>query len=250
MGFAPDLDRIMKCVRSDKQMLMYSATWPQSVRELAIKHLGNTEKVVTVSIGSMDKMKANENITQKFQFFSSDQEKDPFLFGFLLDNLNKKILVFCDRKRRCKDWANFCNERSLHAEALCGGKNQNARERALDAFKSGRSKVMFATDVAARGLHINDIDIVINYFMPHPKCEEYIHRIGRTARAGKKGLAISYFVAQWDSWCAKEMIQIIRKSGQPVPQELVKMKNTRKSRKHGWADCTPKITKADLASLK
>ena len=241
MGFAPTLNRIMECVRPDKQMLMYSATWPRAVRQCAIKHLGNKENVVTVAIGSMDKMKANENITQKFQFFSSDKQKDPYLFKFLCENREKKILVFCDRKRRCKDWEKYCSHNSVPAVAICGGKKQKQRELALCDFMSGRTKVMFATDVAARGLHIDDIDIVINFYLSKDKCEEYVHRIGRTGRAGKTGVAISYFVPKWDSWCAQELMQIIKKSGQPVPKELVGMRNTKLRRKNGFLDCTPKI---------
>ena len=125
--------------------------------------------------------------------------------------------------------------------AICGKKNQSAREKALDQFKSGKTNVMFATDVAARGLHIDDINIVINFYMPREKCEEYVHRIGRTARAGKKGMSISYFVPKWDSWCAGQLKQILNKSGQPVPQKLNEMKSTEKRRGYERIDCTPQI---------
>ena len=244
LGFAGALDRIMECIRLDKQMLMFSATWPDSVRIHASKHMVNDENntnVVRVSIGTMSEMTVNEDITQKFVFFENDQEKDVHLFNFLKEHPEDKMLIFCDRKDRCIKWVKYCNEHDLPSVAICGGKIQNAREKALGKFRGWRMNIMFATDVAGRGLQIEDIDIVINYYMPRDKCEDYIHRIGRTARAGNVGMAISYFVPEYDSWCAEQLVSVLKKSNQPVPEQLIGIPNTNKRRSKGKVDCAPKL---------
>ena len=238
----------MENIRPDKQMVMFSATWPKSVRECAAKHLlqnGKDENVVQVAVGSMDRLNANEDIEQRFLFMQKDSDKDIHLFNFLKHPANgkKKILIFCDRKRRCGIWEQYCNDRGLKALSISGNKQQKQREKALFQFKKGNRKIMFATDLAGRGIHIDDIDIVINYYMPRESFADYIHRIGRTGRAGRKGVAISYFVPEWDSWCAKDLVKVLTKSKQKVPDKLVGMKSTKKKRPIGFLDQSVQISK-------
>ena len=230
MGFKPQLDKIMRVIRGDKQMLMFSATWPQSVRQMACEHMldrnGGDQNVVQVAVGSMNKFNANEDITQKFIFLKSDWDKDDALFRFLEEHPNSKVLVFMSMKRQCQYMERRTYREGFRADSIHGDKKQAQRETALDKFRRGRTKILFATDVAGRGIHVDDIDYVINYDMPDRGFEDYIHRIGRTARAGRKGVAISLFVPKFDSWCAKEVIKVLETCKQPVPKELRNMSNT------------------------
>lgn len=230
MGFTKILDKIMECVRADKQMLMYSATWPQAVRKCAAKHLlddiDGDANVVQVAIGSMDNLKANENVSQTIIFMDSESEKKQHLKQFVEDNPMSKILVFCRLKRKCKTLAHKVSQR--WATSISGAKTQSQRERALEDFRSGEKRVMVATDVAGRGIHIDDIEYVINYDLPIRDIEDYIHRIGRTGRAGKKGAAISYFVEEFDGHIAQPLAKVLRSCNQKVPRELLQMDPTKK----------------------
>ena len=109
--------------------------------------------------------------------------------------------------------------------AIHGDKIQSQRDRALNDFKTGRMKIMLATDVASRGIHVNDIALVVNFDFP-THIEDYVHRIGRTGRAGKTGIAISLFVADIDGYRAKDLIKILNDAKQEVPEELMKMKKS------------------------
>merc|ERR1719419_125052 len=226
MGFAMVLDRVMEVIRPDKQMLMYSATWPMAVRKCAAKHLlerGSDRNVVQVSVGSMNKFTANENITQQFVFLDHDNEKDGHLLAFLEQHPRAKVLVFMGRKRGCTKKERALSKQGFSVTSIHGDKSQSQRERALADFKSGCRNIMFATDVAGRGIHVDDIDYVLNYDLPDRGFEDYVHRIGRTARAGKKGVAISFFVPRLDGHCAAELVKVLETCGQPVPEQLIGM---------------------------
>ena len=213
----------MEVIRSDKQMLMFSATWPHSVRQMACEHMldnGEDHNVVQVAVGSMNKFNANEDITQKFIFLTADWEKDEVLYKFLCEHHEAKVLVFMGRKKQCQYMEQEATREGFKADSIHGGKKQSARESALERFKKGHTKILFATDVAGRGIHVDDIEYVINYDLPDQGFEDYIHRIGRTARAGKKGTAISYFVPKFDSWCSQKLIKMLEGCNQEVPEEL------------------------------
>jgi len=238
MGFLKELSRIMEHIRRDKQMLMFSATWPAKVRKCAVRYLlenGRDDRnVVQVAVGSMDKFNANKDIEQRFVFMKSDDDKDAHLWSFLKKHRESKVLVFMDRKQRCRVYEERSNQRGYRATSIHGNKKQSAREKALSMFKSGKRNIMFATDVAGRGIHVDDIDFVLNCFMPADGFEDYIHRIGRTARAGRKGVAVSYFVPKFDSHLARKLVKVLESCGQHVPSELRTMKNTRTKRPRGF----------------
>ena len=250
-GFKKELDLIMSCIREDKQILFFSATWPQSVREMACDHVlgkdDSDDNVVIVGVGDVDQLNANENVTQKFIFLENEEEKPLRLWKFLKDQRRhskivdfleeeSRILVFFATVHRCKKLHRMAIDRAaedFRVQAMYGGMHQKERKRVLKEFKDGTCKILFATNVVGRGIHVDNIDYVVNYDLPHDKFENYVHRIGRTGRAGRKGTAISYFVPEWDSWCAKQLIEMLKSCNQPVPEQLIGMENTRKRRKQG-----------------
>jgi len=229
MGFLRVLSEIMKCIRSDKQMLMFSATFPNKVRKCAAEYLlddnGNDENVVQVSVGSMDTLNANKDITQQFEFFSGDRvesKKKKHLEAFLKEHRHQRVLVFLRSKHTATRFARIFTTKGIRSKAICGKRCQKSRTNALKNFRGGHVRVLFATDVAGRGIHVDDIDYVINYDLPTrpDDFEYYVHRIGRTARAGCKGTAISYVVPRYDGHCAPRLIQLLKDCEQEVPPEL------------------------------
>jgi len=129
----------------------------------------------------------------------------------------KKILIFTSTKRMCNDLS-YSLEEQWYISTLHGDKQQREREKALNNFKNGNTQILVATDVASRGIHVDDISLVINYDFP-TNIEDYIHRIGRTARCGKKGVGIS-FVTDNDIKNVPKLIEILRQSNQHIPEEL------------------------------
>ena len=130
------------------------------------------------------------------------------------------MLIFCSTKRSC-DALQRALSRQIGCNAMHGDKEQRERERTLADFRSGRAPILVATDVAARGLDIKDVRMVINFEFP-PRIEDYIHRIGRTGRAGSKGIAVS-FITSADIKVAAPLVAILRDAGQKVPAALEKM---------------------------
>ena len=129
-----------------------------------------------------------------------------------------KVIIFCARKATVDNLASNLYLKDVHADAIHGGREQSDREQALKDFRNGTVKILFATDVASRGIDVNDITIVINYDFPG-NMEEYVHRIGRTGRAGRKGRAVSFFTRKdWAS--AADLITILEKSNQKIPTVL------------------------------
>lgn len=167
-------------------------------------------------MGSCEELVANKAVHQQF-FELDDSEKDAKLWG-LIQELGKdaKIVAFANTKRRIDYLAKACWEEGLGASAIHGDKSQADRDKALKAFTTGEWPLMFATDVAARGLDIKGVTHVINFDMPRD-VENYIHRIGRTARAGSKGVAITFWNKSYDIPCAPALAKIAREAGQEVP---------------------------------
>jgi ATP-dependent RNA helicase DDX5/DBP2 len=219
MGFEPQIRKIISHVPRGYQSLMYTATWPREVRSMASEF---QRRPYQITIGTADeKLTANKDVEQRVLLVGSPQEKD----GHLISQINtlepgSRVLIFCSTKRMC-DTLCRALARQIGCNAMHGDKEQRERERILHEFKTGRSPIMVATDVAARGLDIKEIRMVINYDFP-PKTEDYIHRIGRTGRAGAKGVAVTFMGAQ-DAKHASELTRIMRDANQPVPQELEQM---------------------------
>ncbi|CAF2037101.1 BnaA09g06470D [Brassica napus] len=214
MGFEPQIRKIVSQIRPDRQTLLWSATWPREVETLARQFLRDPYKAI---IGSAD-LKANQSINQVIEIVQTPEKYSRLLT--LLKQLmdGSKILIFVETKRGCDQVTRQLRMDGWPALAIHGDKNQTERDRVLSEFKSGRSPIMTATDVAARGLDVKDIKCVVNYDFP-TSLEDYIHRIGRTGRAGAKGMAMTFFTHD-NAKFARELIKILQEAGQVVPPTL------------------------------
>lgn len=217
MGFEPQLNQIIPKTNKDRQSLMWSATWPREVRVLAMDYLRD---YIQVTIGE-DGLKANSKITQKVEVVGWQDKKNRLLF-YLQDRRSDRVIIFCNMKRTCDVIESFLIDHGFPASAIHGDKTQAARDAVINNFRSGRRTILIATDVAARGLDISDVKLVINY--DFPKCvEDYVHRIGRTARGhSTEGLAFTMFTSE-DAGNAKKLVELLRQSNQEVPQDLDSM---------------------------
>jgi ATP-dependent RNA helicase RhlE len=185
MGFIEPIRKIAAMLPSKRQTMLFSATMPKEIRHLADSLLSNPVQVAVTPVSS-----AVDRIDQKLYFVLKAQKTQ--LLVHLFDSLAMdRAVVFTKTKHGADRVCRKLKAAGIHAEAIHGDKAQNQRTRALDAFRSGRSPILVATDVAARGLDIDDVTHVVNYDLPMEP-EAYVHRIGRTARAGKSGHAISF----------------------------------------------------------
>ncbi|KAK1436887.1 hypothetical protein QVD17_02671 [Tagetes erecta] len=217
MGFEPQMKKIVSQIRPDRQTLYWSATWPKEVEHLARQLLYNPYKVV---IGSSD-LKANHSIHQHVDIMTENQKYNKLVK--LLDDImdGSRILIFMDTKKGCDQITRQLRMDGWPALSIHGDKSQAERDWVLSEFKSGKSPIMTATDVAARGLDVKDVKYVINYDFPG-SLEDYVHRIGRTGRAGAKGTAYTFFTAA-NARFAKELIAILQEAGQKVNPDLAAM---------------------------
>merc|ERR1719157_159986 len=218
MGFEPQLRKIASQIRPDRQVLMWSATWPKEVQNLARDYL---QEYYQVTVGSLD-LAGNKDVTQVIDI-CTDQDKYRNLLKYLRDNLTSKdrVLVFVETKKGCDMLTRSLRMDGMQARAMHGDKSQEERDWVLREFKSCQSTLLVATDVAARGLDVDDIRMVVNFDFPNDM-ESYIHRIGRTGRAGKKGTAVSFFVGEKNGRMAKDLLDILKRTDQAVPPELNK----------------------------
>ncbi|XP_057457657.1 DEAD-box ATP-dependent RNA helicase 20 [Lotus japonicus] len=217
MGFDPQIRKIVSQIRPDRQTLYWSATWPKEVEQLARKFLYDPYKVI---IGSED-LKANHAIKQYVDIVPEKQKYDK-LVKLLEDIMDgSRILIFMDTKKGCDQITRQLRMDGWPALSIHGDKSQAERDWVLSEFKSGKSPIMTATDVAARGLDVKDVKYVINYDFPG-SLEDYVHRIGRTGRAGAKGTAYTFFTAA-NARFAKELITILEEAGQRVSPDLAAM---------------------------
>lgn len=185
MGFLNDVKKIMQCMPQKKQTMLFSATMPKEIRELTKSVLHDPAIVEAAPVSST----ANQ-IDQKL--YHVDKPNKKLLLKTLLeDNEVENALVFTRTKHNANRIAKYLNANNILADAIHGDKSQNARVTALSNFKKGKVKVLVATDIAARGIDINELSHVFNYDIPE-EAEAYVHRIGRTGRAGKSGFAVSF----------------------------------------------------------
>lgn len=185
MGFIHDVRRIIAALPKQRQTLLFSATMPDEIQDLAQKILNNPVKVeVTPVASTVDKI-------DQSVFFVEKKDKPALLEHLLQDKAVSRVLVFTRTKHGANKVVQRLEAARIHAEAIHGNKSQTAREAALKNFKSGRTRVLVATDIAARGLDVDEISHIINYELPNEP-ETYVHRIGRTARAGASGIAFSF----------------------------------------------------------
>jgi len=184
MGFIPDVRRITKALPSGRQTLLFSATQPPEIRKLATRLLNEPVEVAVDPIAS-----TVEPLSQSVYFVDGSRKLDLLLTLLASDEI-ARALVFTRTKRRADRVARSLSREGVEAAAIHGDKSQNTRVRTLESFKRGRTRVLVATDVAARGIHVEDIDTVINFDIPNEP-ETYVHRVGRTGRAGASGTALS-----------------------------------------------------------
>ena len=209
MGFMPDIKRVLSHIPAERQTLFFSATMAPKMEALAHTMVRDP---VRVSIAP-EKLTV-ERIAQKVLFVGKGN-KDALLVSLLNDPQVNKVLVFTQMKHVANKVVKKLYTAGIHGSAIHGNKSQAARTRALDGFKRGRVRVLVATDVAARGLDVDDITHVINYDLP-VEAETYVHRIGRTARAGAEGDAISFCCAE-DRAYLREIEHLL---GKPVPAQM------------------------------
>ena len=185
MGFIHDIKRLLPLLPKRKQTLFFSATMPSAITNLSKSILYKPVRVeVTPASSAVDTVEQHLYFVEKLQ-------KSNLLFTVLEKAKSKSVLVFSRTKHGADRIARNLNKKGIGCEAIHGNKSQGARQRALTNFKSGKTRVIIATDIAARGIDIADLEMVINYDLPDV-AETYVHRIGRTGRAGKSGTALSF----------------------------------------------------------
>jgi ATP-dependent RNA helicase RhlE len=185
MGFVNDVKKIVKLTPKNRQTLLFSATMPIAIRELAEMFL---QDPATVSVSPVSS--TAENVEQRV-YFVEKTEKRNLLYHLIKNEKLSDVLVFSRTKHGADNVVKALRKNNIAAEAIHGDKSQNARQRVLEAFKNKEVGVLVATDIAARGIDIDQLPFVINFDLPNIP-ETYVHRIGRTGRAGNGGVAISF----------------------------------------------------------
>ena len=188
MGFLPDIQRIINLLSPRRQNLMFSATFSDEIRKLAKRFL-NEPKLIEVARPNT----LAENVEQTVYHVPSEDLKRDAVGALIRERGIEQVIVFSNTKIGAGRLARHLQKEGFLAEAIHGDKSQQERLKTLDGFKAGEIKVLVATDVAARGLDIAELPAVINYDLPHSP-EDYVHRIGRTGRAGASGMALSLMV--------------------------------------------------------
>jgi len=185
MGFIRDIRKIIAALPKKRHSMLFSATMPTDVEHLAQSIL---HQPVRIDV-SPPKLTA-ENIDQRVYYVAA-AEKRALLAALLKDSALERVLVFTRTKHTANRVADHLDKNGFSADAIHGNKSQGARQRALERFRSGDARVLVATDIAARGIDIDNVTHVINFELPNEP-ESYVHRIGRTARAGAAGIAIAF----------------------------------------------------------
>jgi len=213
MGFAPQLRRIFPLLPQKRQTLLFSATLPEEIMEIVHRITKNPKKV---QVGAVSV--PAEKINQQAKQLNGEQKND-----LLLDELNNRlgsVLVFVRTQKRADRVSRNLESFGVKVTRIHGGRSQGARNKALSDFRDGHVRVLVATDIAARGIDISHVAHVINYDLPQVP-EDYVHRIGRTARAGRAGEAMSFISSDdVDQW--KSIEKLLKEKGIPSPLNLAK----------------------------
>ncbi|KAJ3328299.1 DEAD-box ATP-dependent RNA helicase, partial [Gonapodya sp. JEL0774] len=226
MGFEPQIRRIVEGEDMpdlhNRQTLMFSATFPKEIQMLARDFLKNYVFLAVGRVGS-----TSENITQRIEYVEDDDKR-----SVLLDILHAEVaaiqaspdkvpltLIFMETKRSADMLCNFLTSQGFPATSIHGDRTQQEREWALQSFRAGRTPIMVATAVASRGLDIPNVQHVVNYDLPND-IDDYVHRIGRTGRAGNVGRATAFFNLTKDKGIVRELIELLEEANQEVPSWL------------------------------
>lgn len=233
MGFEPQMRQIVSQIRPDRQTLMWSATWPREVCNLAQDFLGNDFTQLTV--GSTE-LCANHNIKQIIKLCEENEKFDVLLE--IMEDINKlepsqrKTLIFAQTKRAADQLATYLSRRQMNVEAIHGGRSQMQREQILDAYRRNKIDILVATDVASRGLDVSDIKHVINFDYPNTT-EDYVHRIGRTGRSKSNGTAYTLFTEENVAHAA-DLIAVLEEANQEIDPSLMEMSKNRYGKKNKY----------------
>ncbi|CAO3599192.1 unnamed protein product [Absidia cylindrospora] len=218
MGFEPQIRKIVNQIRPDRQTLMWSATWPKSVQQLAESYL---KTYIQVTVGSLS-LSASQNVTQTVEVCDQTEKR-----GKLITQLEKimdepegerKTIIFTSTKRTADEITRYLRQDGFPALAIHGDKAQNERDWVLNQFKTGGHPIMVATDVASRGIDVKDVKFVLNYDFP-TNIEDYVHRVGRTGRGGRTGTSVTFFTVD-DARQARDLVKILQETKQHIDPQL------------------------------
>jgi ATP-dependent RNA helicase DDX5/DBP2 len=223
MGFEPQIKDIFKeCPPApQRHTVMFTATWPRNVQRLASTFL---HEAVQINVGNPDELSVNKDITQHLYQVEMHAKEDKLLevmrgISSMPGTSKESIIVFLNKKHACDRVVTLLRGEGWSAVSIHGGKVQEERMRSLKAFSAGRVQVIVATDVAARGLDIKGVGHVVSVDLPDNGVDDWVHRVGRTARAGASGHAHT-FVCRHDADKAAQLVQVLTEAGQTVPEFL------------------------------
>lgn len=217
MGFVHDVKKVIAKIPAKRQSLFFSATMPPEIVKLADAILVNPSKVEVTPVSS------TANTINQVVYFVDKENKKNLLYEILKDKSIERVLVFARTKHGADKVAKELNRVNIHAQAIHGNKSQNARQHALNSFKAKLTRVLVATDIAARGIDIDELTHVINYELPNIP-ESYVHRIGRTGRAGASGKAIAFCDAEEKAYL-KDIQKLIGKEIPVIDQHPFPLEN-------------------------
>jgi ATP-dependent RNA helicase RhlE len=240
MGFLPDLDRIMRLLPANRQGLLFSATFSNEIRKLGRTYLKNPAEIEVAARNA-----TAENVTQIAYALPSSAKRAAVVHLVKSRGFNQ-VIVFSNTKIGTSRLARELLRDGVKAESIHGDKSQLDRMKALEAFKAGELEVLVATDVAARGLDVAGVPCVINYDLPH-NAEDYVHRIGRTGRAGASGEAIAFFTPDEERYLLdiEKMIKFKIPRGElnmPAPARAVSAPVRSERRTYSSHSATPRVT--------
>lgn len=238
LGFLPDIEKIFSILPKQKQTLMFSATMPSEILSLTRRY---QDRPIHIRVSDPDEGKTKADIKQVV-YRAHSLDKDEIVGRILQAEGRGKTVIFVKTKRLCSKLADELIERGFKAAPLHGDMAQTARERSMAAFREGKKDVLVATEVAARGIDVDDVTHVINYSVPEDE-KAYLHRTGRTGRAGKLGVAVTF--VDWEDMTRWQNINKELELGIPEPTE------TYSSSPHLFADLMiPEGTKGRLKKAK
>jgi superfamily II DNA/RNA helicase len=238
MGFMPDLKRILALLPKQRQNLMFSATFSNDIKKLADDFLSKPQLIEVARSNA-----TNDNVTQKV-YQVAQRDKEALLTQLLKSADATQVIVFTKTKITASRLSRSLEREGISADAIHGDKTQQERIKALDAFKTGTCTVLVATDVAARGLDISELPMVINYEIPGAP-EDYVHRIGRTGRAGASGIAISFVSPEED----KYLVEIEKLIKRQINKETIEIERSNAS-KHGQNKSRGSTSSQDASATK
>ena len=212
LGFLPDVEKLFAYTPESRQTMLFSATMPGAIVSLARRY---QNKPVHIRVNDPDEGLTKADIKQ-FVYRAHALDKDEVVGRILQAEGRGKTIIFCRTKRQAAKLADELIDRGFNASALHGDMSQEAREKSMANFRSGKKDILVATEVAARGIDVDDVTHVVNYSVPEDE-KAYLHRVGRTGRAGRLGIAVTF--VDWEDLARWTHINLELKFGQPDPTE-------------------------------